>query len=81
MIFIGDRKNILNKIFKNSKIKRKFDNIKCKIFEKDFPGGSVVKNLFVNAGDMGLSPDLGKSHILRSNSGHAPQLLSQCSKA
>ena len=27
----------------------------------DFPGGSVVKNLLVNAGDVGLIPGLGKS--------------------
>ena len=26
-----------------------------------FPGGSVVKNLHVNAGDMGLIPGLGRS--------------------
>ena len=35
--------------------------------EKDFPGGAVVKNLPANAGDMGLSPDPGRSHMLRSN--------------
>ena len=32
-----------------------------------FPGGSVVKNLPVNAGDMGSIPDLGRSHTLQSN--------------
>ena len=32
-----------------------------------FPGGSVVKNLSANAGDMGSSPGPGRSHILRSN--------------
>ena len=26
-----------------------------------FPGGSVVKNLPVNAGDVGLIPELGRS--------------------
>jgi len=26
-----------------------------------FPGGSVVKNLLANAGDMGLIPGLGRS--------------------
>ena len=30
-----------------------------------FPGSSVVKNLPANAGDMGLSPGLGRSHMLR----------------
>ena len=34
---------------------------------KDFPGGAVVKNLPANAGDMGLSPGPGRSHMLRSN--------------
>ena len=28
-----------------------------------FPGGAVVGNPAANAGDMGLSPGLGKSHI------------------
>ena len=32
-----------------------------------FPGGAVVKNLPANAGDMGSSPGLGRSHMLRSN--------------
>ena len=33
----------------------------------DFPGGSVVKNLPANAGDMGSSPALGRSHMPQSN--------------
>ena len=33
----------------------------------DFPGGAVVKNLPANAGDMGLSPGLGRSHMPHSN--------------
>ena len=33
----------------------------------DFLGGTVVKNLPANAGDTGLSPGLGRSHMLRSN--------------
>ena len=32
-----------------------------------FPGGAVVENLPVNAGDTGLSPGLGRSHMPRSN--------------
>ena len=32
-----------------------------------FPGGTVVKNLPSNAGDTGLSPGLGRSHMPRSN--------------
>ena len=31
-----------------------------------FPGGSLVKNLPANAGDMGLTPDLRRSHMLQS---------------
>ena len=34
---------------------------------RDFPGGTVVKNPPANAGDMGSSPGLGRSHMLRSN--------------
>ena len=33
----------------------------------DFPGGSVVKNLPVDAGDAGSIPGLGKSHLPWSN--------------
>ena len=32
-----------------------------------FPGGSVEKNPPANAGDMGSTPDLGRSHMLQSN--------------
>ena len=41
-----------------------------------FPGGAVVKNPPVNAGDMGSSPGLGRSHMPRSNWALEPQLLS-----
>ena len=34
---------------------------------KGFPGGAVVKNPPANAGDTGLSPGPGRSHMLRSN--------------
>ena len=34
---------------------------------RGFPGGTVVKNLPANTGDMGSSPGLGRSHMLRSN--------------
>ena len=33
----------------------------------DFPGGTVVKNLPANAGDMGLIPGPGRSHMPWSN--------------
>ena len=32
-----------------------------------FPGGTMVKNLPANAGDTGLSPGPGRSHMPRSN--------------
>ena len=32
-----------------------------------FPGGAVVKNPPANAGDTGLSPGLGRSHMSWSN--------------
>ena len=35
--------------------------------ESDFPDGTVVKNLPVNAGDTGSSPGLGRFHVLWSN--------------
>ena len=43
---------------------------------EDFPGDLVVKNLPVNAGDMGLIPGLGRSHMPWDNEAHVPQLLS-----
>ena len=35
--------------------------------EGDFPGGAVLKNLPANAGDTGLIPGLGRSHMPQSN--------------
>ena len=35
--------------------------------KRDFLGGAVVKNLPANAGDTGLSPGLGRSHMAQSN--------------
>ena len=32
-----------------------------------FPGGAVAENPPANAGDVGLSPGPGRSHILQSN--------------
>ena len=34
---------------------------------RGFPGGSAVKNLPADVGDIGSIPDLGRSHMLRSN--------------
>ena len=46
-----------------------------------FPGGAVVGNLPANAGDMGLSPGPGGSHMPWSDWAHEPQLLSLCTGA
>ena len=35
--------------------------------KRDFPGGAVVKNPPANAGDTGLSPGPGRSHMPQSN--------------
>ena len=35
--------------------------------KQDFPGGPLVKNLPANARDMGLIPDLAKSHRSQSS--------------
>ena len=35
--------------------------------DRGFPGGSVVKNPLASAGDTGLSPVLGRSHMPWSN--------------
>ena len=41
--------------------------LRLKNKNRDFPRGTVVKNLPGNAGDTGSSPGLGRSHLLRSN--------------
>ena len=48
---------------------------------RDFPGGAVVKNLPANAGDTGLSPAPGRSHMPRGSWACAPQLLRLRSRA
>ena len=52
----------------------------CRHQEKaeGFPGGAVVENLPANAGDMGSSPGLGRSHMPRGSWAREPQLLSLC---
>ena len=40
---------------------------KLRIALTDFPGGTMVKNLPANAGDMGSSPGPGRFHMPRSN--------------
>ena len=41
-------------------------SLRC-VISWGFPGGAVVENLPANAGDTGLSPGLGRSHMPRSN--------------
>ena len=43
---------------------------------RGFPGGAVVENPPANTRDMGSSPGLGRSHMLRSNWAREPQPLS-----
>ena len=50
----------------NSPICPCFYHLKCKN-KVSFPGGPEVKNLPANAGDMGLIPDAGGSHMAWSN--------------
>ena len=53
------------------KAEKAFDKIQqtfiIKTLNRAFPGGAVVKNPPANAGDMGLSPGLGRSHMPQSN--------------
>ena len=41
--------------------------IKKLMSNKGYPGGSVVKNMPADTGDMGLIPGLGRSHVPQSN--------------
>ena len=45
--------------------KRSLHLLKSKLL--DFPGGAVVENPPANEGDMGSSPDPGRSHMPQSN--------------
>ena len=52
-------------IFLNDKHGSKLNEFKMS--SRDFPGGAVVKNPPVNAGDTGAISGLGRSHMPRSN--------------
>ena len=43
------------------------ETVMKKLPTRDFPGGTVVKNLPAKAGDGALSPDPGRSHMPWSN--------------
>ena len=51
----------------NSKWRNICSRKSIKIQQGGFPSGTVVKNPPANAGDMRLSPGLGRSHMPRSN--------------
>ena len=50
----------------NSKCESQMSLAKQKKSFRDFPGGTVHGNLSVNAGDTGLIPGPGRSHMPRS---------------
>ena len=55
--------------------------IKEQELKSSFGATLVVRNPPAHTGDMGLIPDLGRSHMLQSNEAHVPQLFSLCSRA
>ena len=72
---INPRRNTPRHILlKLSKIKYKETILKAA--REGFPRGTVVENLPASAGDTGLSPGLGRSHMPWSNWASVPQLLS-----
>ena len=55
---------------KTTTMKYHLTRVRMTIIKKStggFPGGAVVENLPANAGDTGLSPGLGRSHVPQSN--------------
>ena len=58
-----------NLTYNSKKKKKKADQcLPCvKNWGGGFPGGAVVESLPANAGDTGLSPGLGRSHMPRSD--------------
>ena len=54
---------------------------KIKTQSTGFPGGPVVRNLPASAGNIDSIAGLERSHMLRSNEAHAPQLLNPCATA
>ena len=53
-------------IFSDSKLQLTFKKLLL-VEALPFPGGAVVKNPPANAGDKGLSPGPGRSHMPQSN--------------
>ena len=57
----------LNNTFLNNQEITEEIKEEVKKYLQGFPGGAVVENLPANAGDTGLSPGLGRSHMPQSN--------------
>ena len=60
-------KELTSRIYKELLNSTKTKNPIQKWAKGDFPGGAVVENPPANAGDTGLSPGPGRSHMPRSN--------------
>ena len=72
-------KSSLGKFKKTGIVSSIFSNhntMRLEINYRGFPGGEVVENLPADAGDMGSSPGLGRSHMLPGTWAREPQLLS-----
>ena len=54
--------------------------VQISLVKLDFPGGTLDKNLPVNAGDLGSITGPGRFHMQQGNNAHAPQLLSLLSR-
>ena len=63
-IFLREFKRIRNE---RKKPKKQHSYLRQRWVNLDFPGGPGVKNPPANTGDAGLLPDLGRSHMPRSN--------------
>ena len=49
--------------------------------KRDFPGGTVVKDLPANSGDTDLNTSPGRSHMPQSNKARVPEVLNLRSRA
>ena len=66
-ILVGDFNTPLSPMDRSSKMKINMEIQALNDTLEGFPGGAVVENLPANAGDTGLSPGLGRSHMPRSD--------------
>ena len=66
----------VQKVGPNEDQLQNFQSLKQNKNGRGFPGGAVVERLPANAGNMGSSPGLGRSHVPWSNWAREPQLLS-----